>query len=248
MFAARGLSPRNVSLSWNQETANVEENLRKSVLTILLFALFGPAGASAIPIVVENSSFESVACPGSPDCIDGAFGSFTQGVVPGWNSAGTGDSGVYNPLGITFDPGFPSDGFQSGYGNVDSSLTQGGITTIVDGVMYTLAVDVGRRFDSCCSTLDFSVSLTADGAAVAIADESDISGGLPGVGDFGTLTLSFMGSAATSGQSLGIELASFSNQTNWDNVRLSDSTVPEPTSVTLLGLGLVGLGIFSRCR
>jgi len=226
----------------------MEANPRTLALAILSLALFGATNAAAIPITVTNFSFEAVTCPGSPDCIDGAFGSFTIGVVPGWSSLGTGETGVYNPLGITFDPGFPSDGFQSAYGNTDGSLTQGGLATIVDGVTYTLAIDVGRRLDACCSTLDFSVSLTADGAVVAIGDENDFAGGAPGAGDFGTLSLSFLGSAATSGQSLGIELASFANQTNWDNVRLSDSTVPEPASVILFALGLVGLGLSSRRR
>jgi hypothetical protein len=185
----------------------------------------GSGGGTGTPIVVENHSFEEVACPADSACTQGAFGAFTIGVVPGWVSSG--DSGVYNPQDLTFnpgDPGFPSDGLQSGYANTDSSLTQDGLEEIVDGVTYTLEIDVGRRFDepnpTCCSVLDFEVSLVAGGEAVATGDQNDIAGGIPEPGDFGTLTLSFTGTPATAGQSLGIELASLADQTNWDDVRL----------------------------
>ena len=125
---------------------------------------------------------------------------------------------------MSCDLEFPSDGLQSGYANTNASLTQDGLATIEDGVTYTLEVDVGRRSDdsnsTCCTALDFAVSLLAAGDPVATNDENAIAGGIPNPGAFGTLTLSFTGTPATAGQSLGIELASFADQTNWDDVRL----------------------------
>ena len=124
---------------------------------------------------------------------------------------------------MSCDLEFPSDRLQSGYANTNASLTQDGLATIEDGVTYTLEVDVGRRSDdsnsTCCTALDFAVSLLAAGDPVATNDENAIAGGIPNPGAFGTLTLSFTGTPATAGQSLGIELASFADQTNWDDVR-----------------------------
>lgn len=198
--------------------------LQSCLPTILAAILLYPTVTTAAPIDVANQSFEELACPAHPACTQGDFGAFTEGDVPQWVSVGERGSGVYNPQDLTFDPGFPSDGLQSGYANTDSSLTQDGLEEIVDGVTYTLEIDVGRRFDepnpTCCSVLDFEVSLLAGGEAVATGDQNDIAGGIPDPGDFGTLTLSFTGDADTAGQSLGIELASFADQTNWDNVRL----------------------------
>ena len=200
------------------------------VLLGLLLMYFSPVAATAQQaITVVNHNFEAVACPADSTCIQGGSGAFTESVgIPGWTSIGR--SGVYNPQGLTFNASFPTDGLQSGYANVDSSLTQTGLTKIVDGATYTLIVDVGRRFDVCCTTLDFAVSFLGDGVLLATADEDDIAGGTPETGDFGVLTLTFTGSAQTSGQSLGIQLSAFTNQTNWDNVRLTTS-IPQTTVV-----------------
>ena len=165
-------------------------------------ATLGPFAAVATPIAIQNASFE-----------EPAVSTFTIASPPGWVFAGF-QAGVFRPSSGFFNAGFPTDGLQSGYANVGSSLTQDGVATIFDGVTYTLLVDVGRRKDRCCTTLSFEISLLADGVSVASVDETDFVGGPPDPGDWKSISLSLVGDATLDGRSLGIELFAFENQTN----------------------------------
>ena len=91
--------------------------------------------------------------------------------------------------------------------------------------MYTLTVDVGHRSTACCSALEFQVELLANATPVASANERDFPGGLPPLGAFGTITVTYTANG-TAGQSLGIRLSSSETQTNWDNVRLTSADPP----------------------
>jgi hypothetical protein len=139
--------------------------MKKFLIGVTAVASFGPAAAFAVPLAVQNASFEQPSCqlvnqPG-PCFNNPVLGTFTRAAPPGWNFVGF-EAGVFRPTGNAFNAGFPTDGLQSGYANSDSSLTQDNINTILDGVLYTLLVDVGRRKD--CCALEFEISLLADGA------------------------------------------------------------------------------------
>jgi hypothetical protein len=76
-----------------------------------------------------------------------------------------------------------------------------------------------------------------------------ISGGLvtPGEGHFSTLTLSqeVGENSPFLGKQLGIEIWADGPQLNFDNLKVSNDhvnhSVPEPATMLLLGLGLIGL-------
>jgi hypothetical protein len=227
--------------------------MKKLLIAIAAVATMGPVAAFAVPIAVQNASFEQPACQpagGPGPCLNNSLlGTFVIGSPPGWVFAGF-QAGVYRPTGNAFNAGFPTNGVQSGYGNAGSTLTQNNIATIVDGTTYTLLVDVGRRKDSCCTGLLFEILLLADGVSVASVDQTNFVGGPPNLGDWKSISVSFLGDAVSNGKSLGIKLFAGATQTNWDNVRLSDAirplSVPEPTTLLLLGLGLAGLGVARR--
>jgi len=73
-------------------------------------------------------------------------------------------------------------------------------------------------------------------------------GTAPTPGNWSTFTATYVGLSADGGKTITIELTSTGAQANFDNVRLSDvaPTVPEPGSVTLIGLGLAGVLVFAR--
>jgi len=222
----------------------------KSTYLALIAVLLSPMAANADPITVTNFSFEGPGCATGDGCIENpTLGNFTVGSVDGWAVSG-GEAGVYRPTNVVFNAGFPTDGVQSGYANSGGTLEQGSLATIRGGETYTLTIDVGRRKDTCCTTLDFLISLTADGVDIGMVDETFFAGGIPEVGDWKTIVLSVVANASFDGQSLGIRLMAFGPQTNWDNVRLMDTatTVPEPGTLALLGLGLFGMGLARRRR
>lgn len=83
----------------------------------------------------------------------------------------------------------------------------------------------------------YSIALAAGGVDIA----SDVNGYLPADGTFQTSTVSYLALPGDSslGQQLSITLGSTTlggQETDFDNVRLTAASIPEPSSVTLLGL------------
>jgi hypothetical protein len=197
--------------------------------------MFASLAVSAI-IPVLNPSFEdtnplTVAC-GGVDC------AYNAGPIPDWVTTGpTGSWQPGNPSNSVYFDGLP-DGVVVAYAN-GGTITQIVSEVVTLGTTYTLLVDVGNRKDL---PQTGEVYLTIGGTPVAAI------GGIAAEGAFATFTATYTGLAADVGKSIGILLTTSGPQGVFDNVQLSSEAapVPEPASVGLLGLGLLGIMAIRR--
>jgi hypothetical protein len=68
----------------------------------------------------------------------------------------------------------------------------------------------------------------------------------PAPGEFATFTATYVSTAADIGQTITIQLSSTAGQGDFDNVSVDATLVPEPASLALFGLGLLGLSLLGR--
>jgi hypothetical protein len=201
-----------------------------------------PAGFGAA-ITVVNPSFETLPAGGLTNGC-GTNCSYSGGVaIPGWTSS--------NPATGQFDPGPPAtttyfnsvpDGLTIAYGD-GATVSQTVIPTVQLGVTYTLMVDIGVRKDlPDLSTVYLSINgshYVGTGTAAS-------------PGNWAVYTATYTGLASDVGDAITIVLDSTntSGQGDWDNVLLNSSvaTVPEPASLSMIGLGLAGLAALVRRR
>lgn len=196
------------------------------------------AFATTINIDVPGYSFESPGTSGwmahAPD------GWWASSSAAGYQNA-SGSQG-WSITGI--------DGTQTGYVNSYSGpsvlVTAAPLTTVQEGYTYTLTVGVGAR-SSGDPTTAYQLSLSSQSgqviATTGAVSASDILGGT-----MVDKTLSFTatpGNAAI-GQSLFVALwnpmpAGGNTQVNYDNVRLTATSTPEPGMLALLGTGALAL-------
>lgn len=220
------------------------------VKTAAALALCGVAGqAAAVSIAVPNADFEATALGNSAI----AAGDF----APGWAFVG-GTHGVYNPSTafynnpqITDPPNAGVIGTMSGdtvaffFSTVNSHMTATTAHDVVAGETYALTVSVGWR--------DNGNSLGATYIALFDGDSQlarhNVTAAELQLGTFTDVSLSYTTTAADSGKlrvRLGHDSGNFSD---FDNVRLSVSAVPEPASWALMagGAGLL-LALRRRLR
>ena len=213
--------------------------VRSALLCCALFGWVSAAEATAIPIA--NAGFENP--------VVGLLGPLTD-----WTLSGTSGSGVWNinafPLGF-WTVGAP-EGNQIAYvagapRTTGASISQILGDTLLDGQTYTLTGFVGQPigFGSTPPPTTYTIALFADGVLL-----NSISGTGP-EGTFVPFSLTFdsTGSALV-GQPIEIRLSSDQAQTGFDDLRLNyaggEASVPEPATLTLLALGLSGLGVRFR--
>ncbi len=206
-------------------------------------------------ITVQDSSFQTPAL--SDGVTNGEQYDLNQADFPAWTGAGPGVFGIDNPSATMYAraangplPG-TADGTQFGLLNLDitggtNSFTYSGSTlgNFVAGQIYMLTVAIGGRLDEASyQNQTDSITLLANGLAVGTPGT-----GSPITGTFYDLTETFTATAGQNGEAIGILLSAISGngfqQANFDNVRLS--IVPEPGSLTLFGLGAIGLFLAVR--
>ncbi|MEX2176926.1 MAG: PEP-CTERM sorting domain-containing protein [Pirellulaceae bacterium] len=197
-----------------------------SSLVAALVVLAGTSGlAHGAIVAVVNPSFESP-----------ITATFTPGIT-GWT--GTGDFGVFRP-----DSHFPAyngvdppDGAQVAYS--DGGLISQILSTLLMGeTIYTLKVDIGNRLDLFFP--GYSIGLYAGGNLLASSSSPT-----PADGTFATSTVQYVSPVndPNIGQALEIRLISNGGQVNFDNVILDATPTPEPSTLTVIGLGAVGLAV-----
>jgi hapalindole biogenesis HpiC1 cyclase-like protein/PEP-CTERM motif-containing protein len=196
-------------------------------LSILVLGCVTPSTWADI-VPVQNASFEApaplIAC--GPGCF------YNIGPIPDWTTAGPGKAGIWHPT-SAYPP--PDGGFIA-YSN-GGTISQTLATLVMPNTTYMLSVDIGHRPDGFAN--GFAIELDAGGVPLKSISGSN---SLIPSGTFMNETLTFTTGATASGD-LGIVLTSDGPQIDFDNVRLTATTVPEPSSLSLLAGGL-GLLIF----
>jgi len=207
------------------------------LLGLLALALPTVVFADSVTVIpVDNPSFETLPSGGlDVDCGHGCH--FSRAAIPGWSG---GDGQLRPSVGHDglFDTFAPRDGRTSAYSNGGAISQQVG-ATVQDGLIYTLTLEIGRRND------------------VAFAGSADLlvggrrfmaTGATPRPGHWSTFTATFVGTSANAGDSITIQLNSSGVQGNFDSVKLTASPVPEPGTLSMLGVGLIGLAGLVRRR
>lgn len=210
-------------------------------------ALLAIASAvQAAPITIVNPSFED------PIQADGVF---TNKIATGWavDAGGTNAWGVKNPVAteITGAAGNnlldPVGGEGINYLYLNSGQTSQVLAaTLQNNTQYDLTVAVARRLEtSRLDVNDYYIRLLAGNTVIAELVNGDTT--LLTAGVFTDQTISYTSSAndPLAGQALKIVLgrvgAHVSTRLGMDKVRLNATEIPEPATLSLLGLGLLGI-------
>ena len=201
---------------------------RISLLSVCLSFSFA-AAASATPIAVNNPSFEN--SPSTPSGCAGIGCAYGTTSPSGWSGGGSFIPG--NP-GNTLYFNYVPDGSVVAYSNA-GNITQTVGATIIAGDTYTMSVYIGQRSDSGGVYSSFA-GLMIGGILYTAT------GTTPTEGNWSLYTVNVLGTAGMAGDSIQIVLGQNSYQGDFDDVSLSytaPSVTPEPSSISLMALGLV---------
>lgn len=232
-------------------------------LSVLLLAALGIFPASATSVTITNPGFET------------PFNTSTFGPPTGWTVIGSGSNvGAYNPYqfqgGGQYYVGAtsaldPHSGGAGAYGiggsmlafvfgtSAGSGFSQTLSATLQPNTAYTLTVTEFQRFGTglaSATTAGSLIQLLAGSTVIASATDNTGPGAAVSADQVAFLANSNLFSGLF-GQALAIRITTTVNgtstilATDWDNVRLDATVVPEPTTIALVSAALV-LATFRR--
>ena len=206
-----------------------------SLFVLLLILVLGSVVVPArADITVMNPSFE-VTNPLTLLCGSGC--AFNFGPIPDWTLTGQGgsfqsNSSIFN---LPLPDGSSIVAYSNG-GTISQTLTG---TTLTPDTIYKLSVDVGFRLNGAVDVTTYSIALYAGGVLLASLPPGTSNDVIP-IGTFADETVTYTSGATVLPGDLSIVLSSDGQQADFDNVRLTASTIPEPSSLSLMA-GALGL-------
>lgn len=205
-------------------------------LVLSMTILNGTAWADNIPIA--NASFETPGTSPTTPCGTGCF--YNYGPLPGWSVIG---GGTWQP-GSFFTSPVP-DGSLIGFVNATGSLSQTltGDTVLANSV-YTLSVFVGDRAGGGSGNYTLSLDTIMGGVETTLCSFTSNASSIAS-GTFQLEGCSYSSPSSVPSGNLFLQLTANTGQLDVDNVSLTvqsaTSSVPEPSSVLLLSVGMLFL-------
>jgi hypothetical protein len=203
--------------------------MKNKFLNTALISIFFSVGslvsvANATIITINNAGFETA------NTFDAGGGTYNHSVV-GWDL----DSGGF---GTMLTSGFP---VASTNGGVNNAWSNGGtisqsLTDILAIGSYDLSVLFGDRTDTPFPTA--SIELWAGATLIGLISQASVP---DGTWVNGTSNIVIGGGHAALGETLEIKLISGGVQNLFDDVSLNYTAVPEPSTLAIFALGLMGL-------